>query len=489
MGNIETTEEYHQRVRQERIQEYRRSTITEKKHHPQKQKIRVEPREPREPKELREPKDREYKEVKLPQKTHISNSIYQHPTSMQQTMQQTTSTQQTMQPTMQQTMQQYIKPINKVVLKDAYLENEREQEHGQEHGREQEHGRGQELMAVYDFGGINALNINDKIKDYEKFDNENRKKFEEDQKERERIFNENRKKNKSLFEKEIELFEKGNDDPYKILGIEQKNISIEKIKKAYKLKARKHHPDKGGDEVMFKKITQSYCYLISKYEQMHDSTHNAKISKPVSKKEYNGNVNDGYENIFVSKDNFNINKFNETFDKFKLDNPYDDGYGGIMEKSEYIKDRSIFDNNEFNKKIFSQLDDEDNMNDDKNELITYNEPIALPSSSGAYQELGRGKITDFGGNNFTDYRRAYDKNSKFIEPDKVQYKQYKSLNDLKADRERIQPLSGDELEKIQQREMFEKNNEEIRLRRLKEEEDRYNQQFNQLNRRMLGQKR
>lgn len=49
-------------------------------------------------------------------------------------------------------------------------------------------------------------------------------------------------------------------DLYSVLGIDKSASTIE-IKKAYKKLAMKHHPDKGGDEEMFKKISHAYSIL------------------------------------------------------------------------------------------------------------------------------------------------------------------------------------------------------------------------------------
>jgi DnaJ-class molecular chaperone len=46
------------------------------------------------------------------------------------------------------------------------------------------------------------------------------------------------------------------EDLYKILGLD-KNASSEEIRKAYKDLSRIHHPDKGGDEEMFKKVNHA----------------------------------------------------------------------------------------------------------------------------------------------------------------------------------------------------------------------------------------
>ncbi len=54
------------------------------------------------------------------------------------------------------------------------------------------------------------------------------------------------------------------DDYYKILGVDKK-ASEDEIKKAYRKLAHKHHPDKaGGNDQMFKKISEAYQVLSNK---------------------------------------------------------------------------------------------------------------------------------------------------------------------------------------------------------------------------------
>ena len=49
-------------------------------------------------------------------------------------------------------------------------------------------------------------------------------------------------------------------DYYEVLGV-NKSSTQEEIKKAYRKMAIEHHPDKGGSEDKFKKITEAYEVL------------------------------------------------------------------------------------------------------------------------------------------------------------------------------------------------------------------------------------
>ena len=61
-------------------------------------------------------------------------------------------------------------------------------------------------------------------------------------------------------------------NPYEELGLNY-NASDSEIKKAYRKLAVKHHPDKGGDEDKFKKISNAYEILSNKDKRnQYDNT-------------------------------------------------------------------------------------------------------------------------------------------------------------------------------------------------------------------------
>lgn len=63
-------------------------------------------------------------------------------------------------------------------------------------------------------------------------------------------------------------------NPYNVLGV-QPGCSESELKSAYKKLAMKHHPDRGGDEEEFKRVTEAYEMIKNGGQQQpgHDSFH------------------------------------------------------------------------------------------------------------------------------------------------------------------------------------------------------------------------
>lgn len=340
------------------------------------------------------------------------------------------------------------------------------------------------------FAPISLMDVNDRMTRFQQSETEMTQQFENRQKTEREKFNEELQKRRKMFEREIEKFEHSNNDPYTILGLQNRGggvgITLAEIKAAYKNLARKHHPDKGGNAERFKLITQSYCYLMNKYGAKNSAAveeHN-KMTAPVVNRDYT-NVDSNMQNLYVDKDNFDVKKFNDIFNKFKVEDVYDDGYGNIMNNSEEPAMRQIDKNqtvftDKFNKEVFNKMFENENIHD---ELIEYNgEPEALDSSKNlSFKELGQGKIADFGKDaKFTDYKRAYEK-SRF-NPNKVKYKEYRNVDELKRERGSISHEMTDEMrEKIRRKEEREAEQERRRKEKLEQEDDLWKVQYEKLN--------
>lgn len=53
----------------------------------------------------------------------------------------------------------------------------------------------------------------------------------------------------------------------KIIGLEEENLSLENLRKAYKTKAIEYHPDKNGNEEKFKELSNAYSELLKKFDK------------------------------------------------------------------------------------------------------------------------------------------------------------------------------------------------------------------------------
>lgn len=337
---------------------------------------------------------------------------------------------------------------------------------------------------------FSLMDINNRVNKYQESEEEMIQKFEEQQRQEREKFTENLRQRKRMFEKEISAFENSMNDPYKILGI-KRDANLQEIKSAYKHLARKNHPDKGGDADKFKMITQSYCYLVNKFEKQMEN--DKKTSRKVVNSEYNNEIEDtrGMQSIYVSKDKFDINKFNQIFDQFKVEDENDGGYGDLMSKEEIpqisaSRKGTIF-SEKFNKDMFNKMFEDENTND---ELIEYGEPEALPSSSNiGYKELGQGKITDFtksDNKGYTDYKRAYEKNK--FNPNQVKYKEYKNLDELKRDRGNISHEMTEETRRsLRRKEEQEAERERRRQEKLQNDDEAWKIQYEKLNRLLIKQ--
>ena len=87
------------------------------------------------------------------------------------------------------------------------------------------------------------------------------------------------------------------DNLYKILGVSD-TVSAEEIKKVYRKKAKEMHPDKGGDEEEFKKISNAYNIL----------------SDPSKRSDYDNQLK--YGNQQFRSHGFNGNMGQDIFDQF-----------------------------------------------------------------------------------------------------------------------------------------------------------------------------
>ena len=333
-------------------------------------------------------------------------------------------------------------------------------------------------------------NFNDQIKDYKTSIENEKNVFEENIKKQKDEFYEYQTNKKNLLEKKIKEFE-DNYDPWDILGLEYGSYNIIDIKKAYRKNALKYHPDKAGKkyENLFNIINQSYIYLLQKAEEENEFEH--KINQDVIRKDYES-YSDGMENMHIDKDNFNINKFNEIFEKFRLNDENDEGYGDLL-KNDKTENQPFF-----NSKVSNQIFNEhfNKIKENKsNALIEYDEPNSLNASGTlTVGQLGGDYSEGFGSSNdnlgYTDIKQAYYEDNLLINPDKVKIKNYRNVDEYESERSKLN-YKPNEQEKMKyiQIENKKKQKEKIRLELLKEKDYNLSNNYNKINKKLIVHKK
>lgn len=117
---------------------------------------------------------------------------------------------------------------------------------------------------------------------------------------------------------------------YALLGV--KNDAEEKqIKKAYYKLSFKHHPDKGGDAILFAELTEAYDILCSKQRVDYDL-----------KSKFGNNYNEYFE-LFNINSEIEYDDIKRKRDKFKdyevlnIQINVDDTFNGSVEYERYVK--------------------------------------------------------------------------------------------------------------------------------------------------------
>ncbi len=289
-----------------------------------------------------------------------------------------------------------------------------------------------------------------------------------------------------------------NIDPYKVIGV-KKNFTIDELREKFKKIVIIHHPDKGGDPELFKLFSLCYKKLFQEYKlretdkQFHELKFNSKeyIKQQKENNYYNTKIN--YENN-GSTSQF-LKNFNETFDKFKVETVYDQGYGDKMMSHSDIREEIDIKNNigKYNIKKFNNEFEKQGISSSKN-IIKYTNPEPLVSVKNlGFTELGLSKMDDFSGDNetlkklnYTDYMKAYTTN-RLITPEIISKRRnFKSIDDIKAHREKISYQMSDIDRKKQEKiEYLKKKEEEKRQEYLREQDKLYFKQFEQSNKAML----
>ncbi len=285
-----------------------------------------------------------------------------------------------------------------------------------------------------------------------------------------------------------------NLDAYKLLEV-PKNFTLEQLKTNYKRIALRLHPDKnGGNDYLFKLITNAYKYLVKEF-------HRRQHDKPFDelKSQYTNSPSTSQEHIepaLGSGANFNSQKFNRIFETTRLEDINDDGYGHWMEKSSGTREDFEIKNTlgKFNQNNFNNNFEKLNKPMNKH-VIKYQEPEPLLTTKKmSFAELGVSNIDDFSNDNlsnktlnFMDYKIAHTTNRLVDSRHVAQRKDYKTIDDIEADRYNISyQMSDKDLQLAAKKQLEMKKQERLRQENIKKRDELIAKQYAKLNYLLTG---
>ena len=286
-------------------------------------------------------------------------------------------------------------------------------------------------------------------------------------------------------------------DPYKILNIPKKYDETS-LKKAYLKAAMKTHPDRGGSQDAFQRVSIAYTLLQKKLTESQNN-HSHHELRGTSKQYMNTQENQPKLNTNLTE-KFDADVFNKIYEDNKIEDVYDEGYGSWMsENAVRDQDTTKLFQNGFNKDMFNatfeQYKKEDLEKHQQNgALVRYETPESRLSMTNqdSLVTLGQGKITDFSGAandlSFTDYKKAFTHGATLgIDPSSVSMNdRSSSMRGIKMERSNLsyQMTPADE-QKTSMQKLREQQAEQKRIERLSVYDQQHGQAYEKIHSMLL----
>ena len=362
---------------------------------------------------------------------------------------------------------------------------------------------GRELQTRTQLNTIDAL-----TKHYKTEAEEEDAQFKLEEERRKTEFAEKQRQRRLHYQASLSDLEKGNIDSLKLFSLD-KNYTIDDLKSAYKRLAMKTHPDKpGGNVEQFQLVTKCYMSLLEKYKN-RETDRNFNDLRVGSKNyiedqsKYTNTKHKSSVNLpTVEKDRFDVKIFNTIYEQNKLWDSGDDGYGDWFQSEETEQPTEIF-GKKFNLNVFNSTFEgyKDKVTAENGAIQEYKDPQELVSCSTGFTDIDifARKINDFSktlptGKSkndlaYTDLKTAYTSKGAFIDPNKVEYKQYKNIDDLKKDRSNIRyDMTKEQMRDYELKKKREQEEEEYRQKLISQRDNIITTNFSKNHEKMLGYK-
>ena len=211
-------------------------------------------------------------------------------------------------------------------------------------------------------------------------------------------------------------------DPFKLL--EAKPISLKYLLEKYNKLKILNHPDRGG-------LPEHFIGICEALDIINSILKAQVVDKQFfTLKENSKNDNLGLVNMAnkVSDENgnFDNNKFNQFFEKYKFDHgDNDNGYADIMSDNKDVPSPEKISFSQFQEKF------RENKKKHTNDIVEYQVPKAHNIFGSSGQLLGD-TTTNYSGKNYTDYYQAFNESNLINDDVEIINK---SVKDIKSERE------------------------------------------------------
>lgn len=233
-------------------------------------------------------------------------------------------------------------------------------------------------------------------------------------------------------------------DPYLLLGVSP-NSEMKELKKSYYQLSLLCHPDKGGNNKQMIIVHNSYLYIKNQLENCQIGSSYQELEEdfekfcqqqqhqlPPSFREIDDDAN-----VFRREFNSRFEQELQNNDTPSFLNPFEGGYGNLMEKSEKVDQ-------------YTQKEKKTVHHDFGKKIIIYQEPNVLPDTYGNFLNLKLEKIDDYSQHtrslHLTDYVKAF--SEEIYQEDAGPEEDFKtSLENLIKQREILNPYCPEDQDK------------------------------------------
>ena len=283
-----------------------------------------------------------------------------------------------------------------------------------------------------------------------------------------------------------------------ILGLQEEVVLDEKtLKEAYKQASLRSHPDKGGSEEAFDRVTRAYAYLgeiLRRVRGGRSETVNVANESPATLTSSRDQTSDSWkmaEPVKLNPKSLNMETFNKVFEETRLPDPDGDGYGDWLknEAAESANKQNKF-TGKFNRDVFNSAFESEirSRATTSNGQIAIMQPQALMMAPTMGIELGREKPDDFtaanlNGLKYTDLKKAYTSESMFSHQVAGVQVNTKSVEAARTERKATPaPLSDSEMAAVAEGERQQTLRQQQQAKRIVDEDQRITDHFQRLQR-------